>query len=140
MGINMNNNRRQARIRALEFLFASDFGDDLQETIKNMTQAMRHSSEEGFPQFSHELLEMEQLHNAEILQDIESCLEKWDISRVGKIEKALLRLGITEIKYFDDIPTRVSINEYIELSKVYCDPDAKRFINGILDTISRRYK
>ncbi|MBR1815735.1 MAG: transcription antitermination factor NusB [Lachnospiraceae bacterium] len=56
----------------------------------------------------------------------------WSIERIGKAELAILRLGIYEIIYDDDIPFSVAVNEAVELSKIYCGEEAKSFINGIL--------
>lgn len=64
---------------------------------------------------------------------IRSYTRNWDFSRIAKVDLAILRLAIYEMLYRKDIPPVVSINEAIDLSKVYSIPDAKRFINGILD-------
>ncbi len=63
---------------------------------------------------------------------IEEIAEGWKIERIGKAELAILRLAIYEIKYDEDIPYKVSVNEAVELSKRYCNLDAGSFINGIL--------
>lgn len=63
-------------------------------------------------------------------------LKNWDIERVALIDKILLKLAICEMTNFQSIPVKVSINEYIDISKVYSTPKSKTFINGILDKIS----
>lgn len=63
---------------------------------------------------------------------IESISDGWKIERIGKAELAILRLAVYEIKYDDDIPFKVSVNEAIELAKRYCNMDAGSFINGLL--------
>lgn len=62
-------------------------------------------------------------------------LKKWTISRLPKVSLSILRLAVTEMYYFKDIPYQVSINEAIELSKQYGDDDAPAFVNGVLDKI-----
>lgn len=57
----------------------------------------------------------------------------WTFDRIAKVDLAILRLAIYELLYRNDIPPIVSINEAIDLSKVFSNPDSKRFINGILD-------
>lgn len=63
---------------------------------------------------------------------IENISDGWKIDRLGKPELAIIRLAIYEIKYDDDIPFKVAINEAVELSKKYCNQDSKGFINAIL--------
>lgn len=61
-----------------------------------------------------------------------SNLKNWSISRIAKIDLSILRLAIYEIKYMDEIPPKVSINEAVELAKTYGNNDSKAFINGVL--------
>ncbi len=72
-------------------------------------------------------------HVEEIDGHIKQYAKNWDFARVARIDLAILRLAIYEMLYRKDIPPIVSINEAIDLSKEYSIPDAKRFINGILD-------
>ena len=68
----------------------------------------------------------------EIDKIIDGISEGWKLNRIGKAELAILRLAIYEIKYDDDIPEKVAINEAIELTKLYCDEEARKFINALL--------
>ena len=63
---------------------------------------------------------------------IENISQGWKIGRLGKAELAILRLAIYEMKYDEDIPFKVAINEAVELTKRYCNQDAGSFINGVL--------
>lgn len=64
--------------------------------------------------------------------EIERISEGWKLARIGKAELAILRLAVYEILYEDEIPVKVSINEAVELAKVYCDVEAKGFVNALL--------
>jgi N utilization substance protein B len=68
-------------------------------------------------------------------KDISDNLKKWHIDRLGKVELAILRLAITEMYYLEDIPHKVSINEAVELAKVFADESAPKYINGVLASI-----
>lgn len=68
---------------------------------------------------------------------IERCSQGWSIKRISKVALAVLRLAICEMKYFEDIPVGVSINEAVELCKKYASKDDPSFVNGILGTVSR---
>jgi len=61
----------------------------------------------------------------------------WDIGRLGKVERAVLRLAIAEMLYLDDVPSSVAINEAVLLAKKYGADQAAKFINGILGKFSR---
>ncbi|MDD3303580.1 MAG: transcription antitermination factor NusB [Clostridia bacterium] len=61
-----------------------------------------------------------------------SKLKSWTIQRISKIDLAILRLAIYEIKYMKDIPPKVSANEAVELAKTYGNNDSKSFVNGVL--------
>ncbi|MEM7382761.1 MAG: transcription antitermination factor NusB [Bacteroidota bacterium] len=68
---------------------------------------------------------------------IEQNSKNWAIDRVMLMDKIILRLAICEIIYFDSIPVKVSINEYLDLSRAYSTPRSSPFINGILDAVAR---
>ena len=61
----------------------------------------------------------------------------WNINRLCKVDLAILREAIAEIRYIDDIPVCVSINEAVELSKKFSYPEASSFVNGILGSVSK---
>lgn len=65
-------------------------------------------------------------------EKIAGSLKNWKIERISAVNKAILRLAITEILYSDDVPDKVAINEAIELAKPYGDDESPAFINGVL--------
>lgn len=66
---------------------------------------------------------------------IETHSKGWKLNRISKVDLSIIRLGIYEICYRDDIPVSVSINEAVELAKTYSSEDAGSFVNGILSKI-----
>ena len=66
---------------------------------------------------------------------IKENLKGWTIDRISKVNLAIIRVGIYEMKYLDDVPKKVAINEAIEMCKVYSDEKSVSFVNGILDKI-----
>jgi N utilization substance protein B len=62
-------------------------------------------------------------------------LNNWDKDRVAMIDMLLLRMGVCEFLYFSTIPTKVTINEYIDIAKQYSTPQSGQFVNGVLDNI-----
>ncbi len=67
--------------------------------------------------------------------ELEKYSTNWDFNRLAIIDKIILRMGVIEFNFFDDIPPKVTINEAIELGKKYSTPKSKIFINGMLDKL-----
>ncbi len=68
---------------------------------------------------------------------ISKSADNWELNRIAIIDKNVLRLGVFELLYMNDIPPKVSINEAIELAKRYGDIDSSKFVNGILDKVRK---
>jgi len=67
---------------------------------------------------------------------IESHLKSsWKLSRIAKVELAILRLAVYEMLYRDDVPDKAAVNEAIELAKLYCGEESGTFINGVLGSL-----
>jgi N utilization substance protein B len=71
------------------------------------------------------------------MEMIKPKLNNWDPERIAALDMILLRMGICEFLYFETIPTKVTINEYIDLAKSYSTQQSGQFINGILDSIHK---
>ncbi len=72
-----------------------------------------------------------------LLSMIKPKLKNWDADRIAILDMILMEMGICEMLYFETIPTKVSINEYIDLAKAYSTPQSGQFVNGILDNIHK---
>ncbi|MEZ5002828.1 MAG: transcription antitermination factor NusB [Chitinophagales bacterium] len=68
---------------------------------------------------------------------ISSKLKNWDVERLASTDIYILRLALAELMYFPSIPTKVTINEYIDIAKEYSTPKSKEFVNGILDNLTK---
>ncbi|MFY9152124.1 MAG: transcription antitermination factor NusB [Prolixibacteraceae bacterium] len=84
-------------------------------------------------QFAKDLYRKVVLNHTENLVMIKQHTVNWDIERIAFMDNLILELALTEFLYFPSIPTKVSMNEYIELSKYYSTEKSRNFINGILD-------
>ena len=77
--------------------------------------------------------------SAELDEIIGANLKKgWTVHRISKVSLAILRLALFEIKYVDDVPEKVAINEAVELAKTYGGEDDAKFVNGILGAIVKK--
>ena len=80
------------------------------------------------------------LNDKENEKVISQMTENWEVDRIAMMDVLLMKMAITEATTFSNIPVKVTLNEYIELSKNYSSPKSKVFINGILDKIFELYK
>src|SRR5439155_14626226 len=64
-------------------------------------------------------------------------LKNWDPERIALLDMILMKMGVAEFVYFETIPPKVTINEYIDLAKEYSTPQSGQFVNGILDNIHK---
>lgn len=74
-------------------------------------------------------------HDAELKELISSRTKNWDVERIASMDILLMKMALTEVLHMQNIPLKVSINEYIDLSKVYSTPKSKIFVNGVLDKV-----
>ncbi len=78
------------------------------------------------------------LEKKEFLLDlITPKFQNWDADRIAALDMILLQMGLSELLYFETIPTKVTINEYIDLAKEYSTPQSGQFVNGILDNLHK---
>lgn len=90
-------------------------------------------------QFALELFRKSVLNFSKHEKDIDAKTPNWDTERITKIDKLLMIMAISEFLDFPSIPTKVSINEYIEIAKDYATPKSSFFINGVLDKLLEDY-
>ncbi|HPF51877.1 MAG TPA: transcription antitermination factor NusB [Draconibacterium sp.] len=83
--------------------------------------------------FTKDLLRRAIINHDELRELIKEHSKNWDVERIAFMDILIMQLAITEFLYFPSIPTKVSLNEYIELSKFYSTDKSRNFINGILD-------
>ena len=127
--------RRAARQCVLKALFAYQFSKN--NTIKQLVS--KNPELKGNNDFIHSLFDIV-LENMKLTENIiKSHLENWEIDRVALIDKILLKMGICEIYFIDDIPPKVSISEMVEIAKIYSTDESPVFINGILDAVFKNY-
>lgn len=125
--------RRDNRVAAMQYLYQWSLNQpkDLDRDLHLFFQ--QKDKPRDYYAFADELIWGTVQRVEEIDEVIRRYAKNWDFARVARIDLAILRLAIYEMLHRRDIPPIVSINEAIDLSKEYSIPDAKRFINGILD-------
>jgi N utilization substance protein B len=114
------------------------------KTIKGMTPEGPNSimplfkDEEDELEFTKLLLRKTVTFDKENEQIIDELTANWELDRIAKMDVILMKMAITELQIFKSIPTKVTLNEYIEISKFYSTPKSNGFINGVLDKAIHR--
>lgn len=126
--------RSRARRQALQILYQRDITG---ESVASILAAKSYSVEDGEPdEFCRQLVSAVEERLDELDATIGEVSENWSVSRMPLVDRNILRLATYEIEYSDDVPASVSINEAVELAKVYGGEDSSKFVNGVLGRIA----
>ena len=163
----VNGSRRQAREKVMQILYCSEicelpledifkhiffrsfnFGDSLKVPDKLLSPEEIYELEADIPiiwddeevQFAKDLIKIIFDNKESVTALIDKFTEHWEMERIANIDRILMSIAVTEILYFEEIPTIVSINEAIEIAKKYSTHKSGAFINGILDQIHLKLK
>ncbi|PGZ59361.1 transcription antitermination factor NusB [Bacillus cereus] len=124
--------RRTARERAMQALYQMDITGELEPKV-----AVENTLDEG--EETNEFLEslvVGFVENKEAIDEaIRQNLKKWKLERISIVDRSILRVAVYEMKYMEEIPRNVTINEAIEIAKTFGDEESRRFINGVLSNI-----
>ena len=126
-------NRREVRERVMQALYAHELaGDSPEQYIDGMLRPQFEGDKVSFA-FATRLF----LRTLEAETETEAIISRhtknWNFDRIALIDRLVLKMGITEMLSFEDIPPKVSINEAIEVAKKYSTNKSGKFVNGILD-------
>ncbi len=128
--------RRKAREYALQALYMHETVQKSAEELVNLAWVENPVNEE-IKNFAVSLITTTIAHIDEIDELIRKHSKNWSFERLTVVDKSILRTSICELLYYPDIPPAVTINEGIELGKIYGGESSGQFINGILDAIRR---
>lgn len=134
--------RRKAREAALQFLFQDDFCgyslldlsglDERFSTFCALYQINRKAREYTL-QLVHQTLSKRE----KIDELIRQCAKNWRLERISYADRNLLRIGVSEMLYSEDVPPQVAINEAVEIAKRFGTEESPAFVNGILDAVQK---
>ena len=130
-------NRRQAREQAFLLLFQYKFQpDDMEHLLERFFEENNAADQSGYIEdvVKGVISKKEEIDNV-----INEFSKDWDVDRLSSVSLAVLRLGVYEIMYIDDIPSAVSVNEAVALAKEFEGEEAAPFINGIMGKIKEKF-
>lgn len=129
------NRKSMAREIAMQCLYQWEITQNPIEEIKN--QALANPEHSNFSKIFFEKLILGIIHNIdEVDKNLFPCLDR-DINRLDMVERAILRLAVFEILHCPESPTKVIINEAVSLSKIFAGDDSYKYINAVLDKLSK---
>lgn len=127
--------RKQAREEVFILIFEKEFNDDALSDILSLAEEVRDIKVDDY--IKNVFFGV--FDNISVIDEIISeNAVGWSINRITKTALAILRLALYEIKFYDEIPVSVSINEAVELAKKYATKEDASFINGILSTVAKQ--
>lgn len=122
--------RRTAREKAIQTLYQVDIAkSEWHEALGNVLDEM------GSDVFLEATLAGIHEHLEQIDQTLRLSLKKWKLERLPHVDRAILRLGVYELLYREDVPNQVVINEAVELGKSFGTDESSKFINGVLSNV-----
>ncbi|MFH0883959.1 MAG: transcription antitermination factor NusB [bacterium] len=124
--------RHEARQIALQVLYAVELtGDDPSSLFNSLVRGgdKRHCA------FAQRLVSLACRHKAKMDEMISSKSHRWDIGRMALLDHLILRIALCELFHVEDVPPKVTINEAIEIAKMFSTDQSGRFINGLLDAL-----
>ena len=129
--------RKEARDLAFKLLYQVEMQNETAQNIIDIYYEENELTGKGKDYVEEILFGVSE--KSEIIDDIISGLsESWKLNRISKISISLIRLSIYEIMYRDDIPDNVSINEAVDLAKMYEGEESASFVNGILAAVLKK--
>jgi len=126
--------RRDARDIAFKLVFAYTFDNE-----KNVEAFEEYTAEADSDDKAYvsEVYNGVVSHYDELMEDVKNNAEKYDVSRIYKIDLAIILLALYEIKFMSDIPFKVSVDEAVNLARKYSTEKSGKYINGILSKFAR---
>jgi N utilization substance protein B len=130
-------NRHLSRTIAMQTLYQWDFNGQKEENLNSLLENNAKEFAPGFNDegFAKHLIDGVKKNIKEIDEAIRKYATEWPLEQITIIDRNILRLGIFELKFDPDIPSKVAINEAIEIAKTYGGESSGKFVNGVLGAI-----
>jgi N utilization substance protein B len=124
---------------AMQTLYEWEFRDgaDIEEVKKRNTKEYAGKCEDGFVET---LVAGVSGKKEELDKIVDETAPEWPIDQISLIDKTVLRVGIFELLYLADVPSKVAINEAVELSKQFGGDNSSKFVNGVLGTVYKKFE
>jgi N utilization substance protein B len=130
--------RRQGREFTMQVLYASEVGGDTLEQAADTLGRGEPAVSPEAKRYGLQLARSVRMRGGEIDRLIRAVSDHWDVSRLAVVDRIILRMAVAELITETDVPSKVCINEAVDIAKKFSTENSSRFVNGILDAISRQ--
>jgi len=136
----LESRRGQARLASLRFLYEWELNpsEELEASMQNQFEFLKVKSR--IAEYAQMLVKGVVTHMEQIDKIISENLTNWKLARLSVVDRNSIRLAVYEMVYVEDVPSRVSINEFVEISKRFGSADSPGFVNGVLDSVRTKLK
>ena len=138
----MASNRHLGRIVALQTLYEYDFRIDCNDTTPSIDEILdrnleRYSETIDDKEFISAIVSGVMRNQDNLDEILQPLAPEWPLSQIARIDRAILRIGLYELEFENDVPPKVVINEAVELARSFGSDNSSKFINGVLGTALR---
>jgi transcription antitermination protein NusB len=130
--------RRRGREFAMQLLYAVEVGKEaFAEALKGLSADpdLAMDARDYGVKLARKVLENQEELDAKLA----SASANWDLERIAIVDKLIIRCATAELMFFSDVPTKVAINEAVDIAKKFSTGDSSRFVNGVLDAIAKTF-
>jgi len=136
----MASNRHLGRIIALQTLYEQDFRQECGDTTFNLGEVLHRNINRYHDTIGDQAFIKDLVHGVDSnQQSLDSTLQpiapEWPIDQIARMDRIVLRIGLYELLYEEDVPPKVVINEAVELAKSFGGDNSSKFVNGVLGTL-----
>ena len=133
----LESRRGQGRLAAMRFLYEWRLnpGASLDGAMEEQFKYLKVRA--GIAEYASKLIKGVEAHQNQLDQVISENLTNWSVDRLAAVDHTVLKLGVYEMMYVEEVPTRVTINEMVEIAKNYGSGDSSSFCNGVLDAVRK---
>ncbi len=129
--------RRRARELALQTLYSEALtGND----VNTLLIQLKNRAPEEIYDFASNLVKKVLEKDTFLNEHIAQSVKNWEYDRITVIDKIILKMALCELLFFEEIPPRVSINEAIDLAKIFSTIKSGKFVNGIIDSLYKKFE
>jgi N utilization substance protein B len=138
----MASNRHLGRIVALQTLYEQDFRRECEDPEFDLAEVLsrnisRYEETIDDKEFIENLVRGVDQHLQDIDNTIRPVAPEWPIEQIARMDRAILRIGVYELLFQENVPPKVAINEAVELAKAFGGDNSSKFVNGVLGTVLR---
>ena len=130
---------RPARVFAMQLLYAMEItGSTAGEALPGVLESQPLQDDQK--KYGMKLVDLVQAHREELDEDIKACSVHWEIDRMAKIDRIVIRIAMVELLYVPDVPTKVAVSEAVQIATKFSTDNSGTFVNGLLAGFMQKHE